>query len=73
MSGCTVTCTCGHTADFDEFTVRPVSGPLPRGQYQCPACNKAWRIDNREGEARRLANGFVIVPPTTLIPIAPRL
>jgi len=40
-----VTITCGHcgkTSGFDRWTVRPVSGPLPKGQFQCPECGYAF-------------------------------
>ncbi|RZI40387.1 hypothetical protein EGT07_23885 [Herbaspirillum sp. HC18] len=39
-----ITCKCGHTDDFDKFTSTPINGSLPKNQYQCPACNQAWRI-----------------------------
>lgn len=39
-----VTCTCGHVAPIEQFTERPVAGPLPVDRYQCPACSRAWRL-----------------------------
>lgn len=57
MSYCNITCTCGHTADIEEFTHTPL-GEIPdrrtprevlRGSrgasFQCPACRKAWHIE----------------------------
>lgn len=38
-----ITCKCGHTAPFDEFTRTLISGDLPPGQFQCPACSTAWQ------------------------------
>ena len=43
--GCSITCTCGHTADIDEFTRSPLGTELPGGSYQCPGCTRAWRIE----------------------------
>lgn len=74
MSYCTISCRCGHQATFEEFTSTPVGGDLPRGHYQCPACHFAWRVDNREGEARRSpVTGFVYVPPSRLVGVDPAL
>lgn len=33
---------CGHVGAFGTFWNRPVSGPLPPGHWQCPACGEAW-------------------------------
>lgn len=45
MPWMTISCgNCGHVDDFDAFTIRQVSGSLPPGQYQCPACNFAWQV-----------------------------
>lgn len=38
-----LTCKCGHTADLDEFCRTTIGGELPAGQFQCPACQVAWR------------------------------
>lgn len=43
--GITITCGyCRHTDDFDKF-IRTVTGELPVGSYQCPACRRAWRVE----------------------------
>lgn len=34
---------CGHQDELDCFCRTPIGGELPKGQYQCPACNIAWR------------------------------
>lgn len=40
----TMTCGgCGHQDDLDEFCRTPISGELPRGVYQCPACRLAFQ------------------------------
>jgi hypothetical protein len=39
----TITCTCGHEAAADRFWTT-LTGPLPAGHFQCPACKKAWRV-----------------------------
>lgn len=39
-----ITCgKCGHVADMDEWTRRPVSGELEVGVFQCPKCNYAFK------------------------------
>jgi hypothetical protein len=34
---------CGRYGSLRAFTDRPVSGPLPIGQFQCPHCCYAFR------------------------------
>lgn len=36
---------CGHTADLFDFCKTPITGELPDGTHQCPACRKAWRME----------------------------
>lgn len=48
-----VSCSCGHTADLEEFTRRPLAGELPPGEFQCPACQKAWRVEKTPIEINR--------------------
>lgn len=57
-----ITCRCGHTADFDEFTRTPISGNLPRGQYQCPACHYAWRMSPQD--TGTYYESGLYIPPT---------
>ena len=58
-SGMDIKCgLCGHVADFEEFTRRPVSGDLPKGMVQCPKCGMA--LERRQGRARVLPSGFVM-------------
>ena len=57
MSFCNLTCTCGHTADIEEFTRTPL-GAIPDrrtprevlqgikgASFQCPKCNVAWHVE----------------------------
>jgi len=41
----TITCKCGHEADFMEFRTTPITGDLPKDHYQCPTCRRAWKIE----------------------------
>jgi hypothetical protein len=44
MPWMTITCPqCQCEATLDEMTIRPVSGLLPPGQFQCPHCNQAFQ------------------------------
>lgn len=43
MNWVNITCTCGHTADMDEFCRTLIGGELPPGHFQCPACKRAWK------------------------------
>ncbi len=64
---CSITCgRCGQTADMDEFTKTPIGGDLPKGQYQCPFCNVAWKIE-KDGEATILESGFVMPPKLKVV------
>lgn len=53
---------CGHTADLFDFTATPITGELPSGTYQCPACRRAWRME-KTAPGRWTSSGFFI-PPT---------
>jgi hypothetical protein len=39
-----ISCTCGHVATVDAWTSTPINGELPRDQFQCPNCNRAFRV-----------------------------
>jgi hypothetical protein len=52
---------CGHEAPIDDFAERPLSGTLPIGSYQCPACNWAWSLRLRPDASGRRSE-VVIVP-----------
>jgi len=70
---CNIECgTCGHSADFETFTGTPISGDLPRGQYQCPKCTAAWRIE-RHGKAKIGWSGMIIPPDLVQVPCEARL
>lgn len=53
---------CGHSADFLDFCRAPIAGDLPAGTHQCPACQKAWKMEVVT-PGRRTTAGFYI-PPT---------
>lgn len=50
-----VTCSCGYTGSLDKFCRTTISGPLPPGHFQCPACSIAWR--RKETDHRILTFG----------------
>ena len=40
-----ITCgTCGQSSPADDWSRTPINGDLPRDQFQCPACNRAFRV-----------------------------
>jgi transposase-like protein len=44
MCWMTINCPrCGSESTLEAMTERPVSGPLPMGQFQCPICNYAFQ------------------------------
>lgn len=53
---------CGHTADFMEFCRTQITGELPKGTHQCPACRKAWRME--VVEPGRWVGADYFIPPT---------
>jgi len=57
-----LTCKCGHQADIDLFCKTVISGDLPNGHFQCPACGFAWR--RKESEHRLITAGSesMIIP-----------
>ena len=65
-------CKCGFSGDFDLFTRTPKGGDLPRNEYQCPQCYRAWRVES-QGAGRRTEKGMYIPPDTVCVPILPRL
>jgi endogenous inhibitor of DNA gyrase (YacG/DUF329 family) len=34
---------CGMPSPLNDWCEAPISGPLPRGTYQCPKCGKAFK------------------------------
>lgn len=70
-----ITITCGKCRGISPalaWSERPISGDLPRGEYQCPKCGDAFRRE-RAAEASRFENGKWIYSPINLVPIASRL
>jgi len=39
---------CGHESDFFDFCHTPIGGNLPGGTHQCPACRKAWKMEQSD-------------------------
>lgn len=52
---------CGHTDDFMLFCFTPITGELPSGTHQCPACKKAWRMEVVE-PGKLFDSGYYIPP-----------
>lgn len=44
-----IKCSCGHEADFIQFTRTPLNGDLPPGEFQCPSyCAQfVFRMEDR--------------------------
>lgn len=66
-----VTCKCGYSADVDDFCRSPSGIELPRNEYQCPKCFKAWRVQAK-GDCWVTDAGQVIPPGRETVPILPR-
>lgn len=62
---------CGHEADLSTFCTTPISGELPKGVYQCPACGLAIR--KTFGPATRHPSGWVEPGKVKLELVAGRL
>lgn len=62
---------CGHRADMGDFC-STVTGELPPGEFQCPHCRRAWRIE-RVGKPVVTPSGYVIPPDNRLVEIQGRL
>lgn len=59
---------CGHSADFFDFCRAPITGDLPKGSHQCPACRKAWKMEIA-APGRMTASGLFIPPTRKASPI----
>jgi hypothetical protein len=68
---CSITCKCGHEADYEEFQSTPIGGVLPRDEYQCPKCRRRWRYDQAPG--KRYESGFYIPGKRKLEELSPTL
>lgn len=66
-----ITCRCGHSADYDDFSTTPSGAELPRNEYQCPHCYKAWRVQ-AVGEGWTTPEGLYIPPDRKCVAIPPR-
>jgi hypothetical protein len=47
---------------MDEFCRTPVTGPLPPGRFQCPACGVAWERRERGYRVLRAGNEAMVIP-----------
>ena len=67
-----ITCgACGHAADFDDFCTTPVGGDLPAGQYQCPACLRAFR--RKSGPGTHYPSGLYVPGEAKIVTVETRL
>lgn len=62
-----ITCKCGHEADYMDFKKTAVTGTLPAGHYQCPACSRAWQV--RRGPPAKGWSGCILPGKTIIEPI----
>lgn len=67
-----IICKCGHSADLEQFTQTPSGKELPRNEFQCPKCFRAWRLEAR-GEGWTTPQGQYIPPERVCVAIMPRL
>jgi transposase len=77
MSYCNLVCgQCGHHDDLMAFTTTPVFGDLPPGQFQCPVCSHAIKLQ-AAGALRILKSPdggvFVFREKTEVVAIGARL
>lgn len=69
-----IKCSCGHEADFIQFTRTALAGDLPPGEFQCPACRSAWRREESGQKILRAGNEFMVIPERlTVVSIQARL
>lgn len=62
MAWMMLTCQCGHQADIDAFCKTTISGNLPNGHFQCPACGVAWKRRESEHRIIRAGKEAMIIP-----------
>lgn len=75
MSGFTINCGyCGCSDEFDAFTRTPLGGDLPNGQYQCPKCRVAWKVQGSEFRVLRSGSDLMIIPgKVEVVPVQGRM
>lgn len=75
MSGFEINCGhCGHKGEFDTFTRTTIGGDLPKGQYQCPECGAAWKVQGSEFRVLRSGSDSMIIPGRVeVVPVQGRL
>lgn len=42
-----MTCECGYADTVEAFSTTPIFGELPRGEFQCPVCKQAIKLQVR--------------------------
>ena len=62
MSFCQITCQCGHSADYIEFTRTLLNGDLPPGEFQCPGCGWAWKRQESGYRVLRAGAESMVIP-----------
>lgn len=67
-----IACKCGHSDDLETFCRLPGGADLPRNEYQCPKCFRAWRLEAK-GEGWRTPAGQYIPPERISVAILPRI
>ena len=60
-----VTCgACGYDGSLESFTETEISGVLPPGRFQCPACRHAFERRAAGGwQTYKAENGSVLAVP----------
>lgn len=58
----TLSCKCGHVADFDLFCKTPLFGDLPKGHYQCPDCGFAFKRVHSDYQVLRSDSAVTFYP-----------
>lgn len=61
MHGFKIQCKCGHLDCFDAFCRTEISGELPPGEFQCPACGYAWAVRSK-GQPTVARDGTFVIP-----------
>ena len=57
-----ISCKCGHTAPFEDFTRTLIHGELPPGQFQCPGCGFAWKRQESEHRLIWAGDESLVIP-----------
>jgi hypothetical protein len=67
----TITCGgCGQAFELESWCRTALGGELPRAQYQCPGCKRAFRVEKTPVV---IYAGKVFNQPNKIIPVQARL